>query len=526
MPSTAAANFRAITQCLKMEQRATLGPGIFQIPHGIKIPSNCTLEGSMPAGSVKGSNMTQASRLILAVPTAITYSLLEVASDSLVTSLILDASNKQRDASCCKSVISFTGNNSVVSDVEVLGSPTGVGVLFESPTSHDNLVLRLHVHHCYYGIVFSAGLRSHQMNVVAQSTIDNIDCDSISFAGFGKVQAAVIRNSGFACGPPSFGAGAGFFCKGNKYGAVVEDSIVSNTCGMSLDVDSCLHMEIRNNSFSNTGYDFDRNLTHCWGMPTAILLDSQMCSVSYNTMENSRSSNRIHWSGDPHQVYSQVAAPLFSDLPQANDTILNFGLLHRPNSLALPSIKNDISNNSFLCRCDEENCTGVAYFAGRGTGLESLRTPGYQWGERLPQQPSEFNGNMVSQDSDVGSVRCGENLYAAAQPVCPEESDWPCNLDDYLHPTQNFRNDDCKDYISPTHTMAVLESGLRNPLPVAPRSDVSMYHRLSAFTWNCCWHVEPVGIYQMQMQVASHEALFVMKLLWLKLFKMFLIEYE
>jgi len=30
----------------------------------------------------------------------------------------------------------------------------------------------------------------------------------------------------------------------------------------------------------------------------------------------------------------------------------------------------------------------------------------------------------------------------------------------------------------------------------------------------------------MQMQVASHEALFVMKLLWLKLFKMFLIEYE
>ena len=90
---------------------------------------------------------------------------------------------------------------------------------------------------------------------------------------------------------------------------------------MSLDVDSCSHLEVRNNSFSNTGYDWDRNLTHCWGMPTAILLDSQMCSINYNSMENSRPSNRIRWSGDPHQVYGQVAAPLFSDLPEDNDTI-------------------------------------------------------------------------------------------------------------------------------------------------------------------------------------------------------------
>lgn len=481
IPSTAAVNHRRISQCLRLEQRVTLGPGIFLLPHGLKMPPNSTLQGALAVGSQKTSlNASLASRLLLAVPTAITHPLLEVSSDSLVSSVILDAGGKQRDATCCTSVISFIGNNSVISDVEALGSPAGIGVLFESPTSRDNLVFKMHVHRCYYGIVFAHGLRS-QVNTVEQSTIEDIHCDAISFAGFGQVRRSVIRNSGFACGPPAFGAGAGFFCKGNRYGAQIEDSIVSNTCGMSLDVDSCSHLEVRNNSFSNTGYDWDRNLTHCWGMPTAILLDSQMCSINYNSMENSRPSNRIRWSGDPHQVYGQVAAPLFSDLPEDNDTILNFALLHRPNAMALPSIQNDVSNNSFFSRCDENNCTGLAYFAGRGTGLESQRTPGHHWGERLPKQPSEFNGNVVS-DSDVGSVRCGENWYAAAQPVCPEESDWPCNLDDYLHPDQNFRNDDCRDYISPTHQRFPPGNGeLRNPLPLAPREDVSMYRRLRDF---------------------------------------------
>ena len=481
-PSTAAVNFRSIMQCLKLEQRATLGPGVFLLPHGLKIPPNSTLQGSIAVGSQKASvNMSLASRLVLAVPTAITHSLLEVSSDSAVSSLILDAGAKQRDATCCQSVISLIGNNSVISDVEVLGSPRGIGVLFESPTSRDNLVLKVHVHHCYYGIVFTAGLRSHQINSVEQSMLEDIDCDSISFAGFGQVRRTVIRNSGFACGPPAGGAGAGFFCKGNRYGAQIEDSIVSNTCGMSLDVDSCSYLEVRNNTFSQTGYDWDRNLTHCWGMPTAILLDSQMSSVSYNSMENSRPSNRIRWSKDPHQVYSQVAAPLFSDLPEANDTILNFALLHRPNAMALPSIRNDISNNSFSCRCDENNCTGVAYFAGRGTGLDSLRTPGHEWGERLPKQPSEFNGNIVDPSSDVGSVRCGENWYAASQPICPEESDYPCNLDDYLHPAQNFRNDNCRDYISQTHEHVVSNGELRNPLPLAAREDALTLNRLNDF---------------------------------------------
>lgn len=213
IPSTAAVNHRRISQCLRLEQRVTLGPGIFLLPHGLKMPPNSTLQGALAVGSQKTSlNASLASRLLLAVPTAITHSLLEVSSDSLASSVILDAGGKQRDATCCTSVISFIGNNSVISDVEALGSPAGIGVLFESPTSRDNLVFKMHVHHCYYGIVFVDGLRS-QVNTVEQSTIDDIHCDAISFAGFGQVRRSVIRNSGFACGPPAFGAGAGFSAK-------------------------------------------------------------------------------------------------------------------------------------------------------------------------------------------------------------------------------------------------------------------------------------------------------------------------
>lgn len=268
--------------------------------------------------------------------------------------------------------MSLTGNNSQVSDVEVRGGKGGIGILFESPTSRNNVVLKAHVHHCYYGVAFDAGLRSNQKNSIEQSIVEDISCDAITFAGFGQVKSTTIRNSGFACGPPSFSAGAGFFCKGNSHGAQIESSVVSNTCGMALDVDSCSHMEIRNNTFRDPGYDFD-NLTHCWGMPTAVLLDSQRCSLTFNVMENLRTSNQIRWLGDPHQVYSQVAAPLFSDLPDNNRSVVTFGLLHRPHHWAVPTIQNEIANNSFFARCESGGFGG--YFL-----LVAVELPCFQAG--------------------------------------------------------------------------------------------------------------------------------------------------
>ena len=446
VPDTAQANYRSITQCLLDEQKVVLGPGTFLLPHGVKMPSNTSLAGSTVNGLM-------VSRLLLAVPSAITHYVLQVSSDSEVTSVVLDGGEMQKDETCCRSVLSLVGNTSLVTDVEVLGSARGIGILVENPTSHDNLVLRAHVHDCYYGVIFAAGLHSHNQNVVQQGLVEDIYCDAVTFAGHGQVRGTVIRRVGYACGAPSFSTGAGFFCRGNRQGGLVQSSHVSDTCGMSLDVDTCSYLDVSQSTFDGSGYDWSGNHTHCWGMPTAALLDSQMCSIRGNQMSNVRASNNISFSGDPHQVYSQVAAQLFSDLPHGNDTIVNFAMLHRPNAGAWPCVSNEVINNSFTC----EDC--VAYFAGRGTGYAG----------HSESQPSTFEGNTV-----LGlSVRCGGNLYAAQEPVCRMGSGWPCNADDYLHPETNFRNDHCSHFAADIYPMSVLPGGLlRNPLPL-PSGEVT-----------------------------------------------------
>lgn len=438
MPSTAAANYRAIKECLYSEQQAVLGPGTFLLPHGLRMPENSSLTG----------DASSPSRLLLAVPTAITSFFIQLSSQCELRMLLLDAGNKQKDTSCCRTVVRIAGNNSLVQDVKVTGSARGVGIYFDS-NSRSNLVFKANVYGCYYGVVFSAGLSDR--NTVEQSTLEHIACDAVSFLGYGHLKSTLIQYSGSQC--MSGTAGAGLFCKGNAIGALIESSVVSNTCGMSLDVDSCAFLVVRNSTFGDAGYDWESNHTHCWGMPTAVLLDSQMCSLTYSTMWNTRPSNQIRHLGDAHGVYSPLASSLFSDFPDGNNTVLNFGVLHRPNKMALPTIQNQIINNSFSSRCDD-NCTGIAYFAGRGTG----NAPG-SW------EPSDFRGNTVTQ-SDIGSVRCGENAYAS-EALCSAESLWPCNEDDYLHPVENFRNDDCKDFVSEIQPHTVSLTGqLRSPLPL------------------------------------------------------------
>ncbi|CAE7358487.1 unnamed protein product [Symbiodinium natans] len=467
--ASAQVNYNTIVGCLRGEQQAGLSAGTFLLPHGIRLPPNTTLFGVPP----NASSAELMSRLVLAVPTAITHYLLLVGSHSEVSGVVLDARDNLLGEGCCKCVLCIYGNFSQVSNVEAMGTSTGVGVHFESPTSRGNTVSETSVRACFYGVAFASGLSARQANAFERGVLENVLCDAVSFAGYGEVRLTTIRRSGYACRPPGDGeapAGAGFFCRGNWDGAIVHANQVVDTCGMALDVDSCSHLDIFNNTFSGPGYDWDGNFTHCWGALAASLLDSQMCSVSRNLMSNGRESNRLGMShGDQHQVFSELATAPFSDLPNGTDTVLTFALLHRPHAGAKPSINNEISNNSFTSRCAGENatCVGLAYFVGRGTGLEGRRLPGHAWGERGPKQPSRFTGNV--EDADVGSVRCGENAYAAAEPVCRIESDWPCNADDYQHPKENFRNNlHCQDYVDVIHDRPVDQNGggLRQPLPI------------------------------------------------------------
>ncbi|CAE7242259.1 unnamed protein product [Symbiodinium sp. CCMP2592] len=467
--ASAQVNYNTIIGCLQDRQQATLASGTFLLPHGIQLPANTSLFGAPPNATVP--QLT--TRLVLAVPTAITHYILRLGSHSEVSWLSVDAQENLLGDGCCKCIVGIYGNFSQVSYVEVMGTRTGVGVYFASPTSHSNAVWEMSVRGVFYGVAFAAGLSARQVNLFEHSLIEDVLCDAVSFAGYGEVRKTMIRRVGSACAatvaPGEAPAGAGFFCRGSWDGALIHSNQVVDTCGMSLDVDTCAHLDIFNNTFSGPGYDWEGNFTHCWGAVTAVLLDSQMVSVSKNLISNLRESNRLAMSdGDVHQVFSEVDAVPFSDLPNGTDTVLAFALLHRPHAGAWPSINNQISNNSFTCRCPGENatCAGLAYFTGRGTGLEGLRLPGHSWGERRPTQPSHFTGNL--EDGDLGSVRCGKNSYAEAEPVCRIDSDFPCNADDYEHPEDNFRNSlACVDYSDVIHERLVDESSgrLRQPLP-------------------------------------------------------------
>eukprot|EP00439_Symbiodinium_sp_Y106_P073321 s876_g13.t2 len=115
---------------------ATLASGTFLLPHGIQLPANTSLLGAPPNATVP--QLT--TRLVLAVPTAITHYILRLGSHSEVSWLSVDAQENLLGDGCCKCIVGIYGNFSQISYVEAMGTRTGVGVYFASPTSHGNAV--------------------------------------------------------------------------------------------------------------------------------------------------------------------------------------------------------------------------------------------------------------------------------------------------------------------------------------------------------------------------------------------------
>ncbi|CAE8654647.1 unnamed protein product [Polarella glacialis] len=450
--ASARENFAAITSCFQSSERVVmLGPGTFLLSGGIELPPNSSL-----TGSIDGIPSVPAPRLLLATPTAASDFVLRVSSDSKVSLLSLDAGDNLVAQGCCTSVLHISGNSSLVHDVEVMNTSVGVGVYFLEATSKENQLLRVHVHHCHYGVVFTHGLKPESENLFHGGLVELVACDAFTFAGYGEAVNNTVRASGFACRTDAPVAGAAFFCRGNIAGGIIAENEASNknlcvlsvydTCGRALDFDSCSHF-----------------------------------NVSFNDLP----SNALSLSplGDQDGVFSELNAVAslqapFSDLPGGEQTMLNLAILHRPLSSARPSVRHEISANTFNASCGA-GCVGVGYFVGRGTGL--LQQEGDRDSSQLlggeNKHPSIFTDNRVS-GSDVGSKRCGENwrckmvaiphfvvnlplevdeileagfLKEGIMPVCQEPAAWPCNEDDFQHSASNFRNDlGCREYYART----------------------------------------------------------------------------
>ncbi len=155
-----------------------------------------------------------------------------------------------------------------------------------------------------------------------------------------------------------------------------------------------------------------------------------------NTFEN----NNRPWnsSADSNNVTHAIGAPKHADLPWPTPVIA-FVLARRPN-LAYPVSGNEIRDNKLRAAC-ASGCTGIGYFASRGTGYGA----GNSWSA---QTTNYYSGNDPF-GSNVGSRRCGGNWYAGNSTCTASSSPKPCNADDHQHnpPAGDpYRNDGCSFY--------------------------------------------------------------------------------
>jgi hypothetical protein len=421
--------------------------------------------------------------LRIAFPVAGRDFVIRTSSNTTIAALTLDGADRLSSGDKTSAIRVF-GSRSHVHDVEAVNVRNGVGVYFHDPNAAENLFERVHVHHCYYGVIFAHGLDSKHINTFQGGTIEDIGCDSVTFAGYGELIGNRIRNSGASClvdGKPM--PGGGLFCRGNVAGGVVMQNEVTDCCGMIMDVDSCMHFNVSFNQFSTPGHIVGGSEAHCVGATTFTLLNSQRFHVEGNLMKNAAPSNmqrHFPWR-DIHHVFYDVDSPEFSDLPAGQNTILNFVIVSRPSTGWLPSIGHRIIGNKFESKCptdvrpiqlQESACTGLGYFAGRGTGLDARK----EWAPHLfynESVPSSYSSNDPL-ESDYGSKRCGKNKYATDTAMCLPGADPPCNRDDNSHGHTNWRNDvGCEDYafaLVNSSSKPITHGQIRVQLPLQPRT--------------------------------------------------------
>jgi hypothetical protein len=429
---SAATNWATIDGCLESEGRAYLNAGIYPIRTGLVIPAGATLRGlSTPAPTLQlqpesGSDVTN-FMLSLADgdPTAKT----------LVKNLRLDGNDAIGNLSNA-ATIEVGSQNATVDSTEIFNTVqaptnyTAAAVYFICPACAGNVFSNDTLYNHYYGVIFQAALTSATPNQVTGSTIHDIRCDSVTFAGYGEAINDTVYDTGWDCnnGPIP---GGGFYSLENTKGAKIVGNTIHDTCGHGLDLDRVSNLTIDHNHVYDPGNRFNGTHDYCAG-DGAFLLDVSQSVITNNDIEN---SGRTYNSGfDSNQVMHAIAAGPFTDVG-ANTTIA-FVLAHRPNATDIAD-GNTVTGNIFRSYQDPASgFLGLGFFTSRGTAYDANN--GWSAGTT-----NYFTAN-VTYGSNIGSKRCGGDWFAGNS-ECSAGSPAPCNDDDFQH-TGQFHNDSCPFY--------------------------------------------------------------------------------
>ena len=408
----------SIEDCLA-KGPTTLGVGTFVLDRALGLPIGGTLTGS---GELE-------TTLQLGEDAAGASALIQIQGEGEVANLRLDG-NDQLQSLYRNAVIVITGSDNRVHDCWIgdgapgEDAPEDQGIYFVDPDSTANLVTDVEIEGTWEGVVFGRGLAPGSANRVEDSLLHDLRCAGARFSGYGELADSVIKEVGGGCT-----GGVGVWVTDQEHGALVEGNQISMTCGHGVFLDGAQAAIIQENHIFGSGQATGG--IDCGGAAGIALLDSARNTVVGNQVEVEDAS----WNAgvDPEGLFHASGAEPFSDLPDGSDTVIAFWLAQRPGKGGA-AVGNTVQGNHLLATCSAD-CVGLAYFFGRGTGLEAGSVEG-----------SDSSNLVETNDplgSDRGSVRCGHNRYAPGVECPGSES---CNADDPEHGVTADRNDDCLDY--------------------------------------------------------------------------------
>jgi hypothetical protein len=422
-------NSATLQHCLDTEHHATLLAGEFLLAHSVKLPASATLRGAANhATLLRAVGPTWDANFV------VRFGVNSPASaPATIASVRIDAANVLAGKSNA-SIVHFAANGHL-EDSELFnaggaarGNHAAAAFLLCGGCDGARLT-RVDLHDSFYGVIFGPGGTAQIHPVVEHSHVHETRCDAFTYMSFGEATDNLIEKVGFDCenGPIP---GAALYSLGQAAGGIFSRNTVHDTCGNGLDLDRVQNFTIEANNIVTPGSPFDGH-TYCLGSG-AFLLDVGHSTIRGNMIGNTNPHNAGF---DPNQVMHARGAANFSDLPAGGNTIVAFVLGQRPDGSGL-AVGNVIENNTLRATCAAP-CVGMGYFASRDTGYAA----GGAWGASTTNY---YRGNTPV-GSNIGSMRCGGNWYAAGS-SCLAGSPAPCNVDDSQHPTTNYRNDTCSHY--------------------------------------------------------------------------------
>jgi hypothetical protein len=292
-------------------------------------------------------------------------------------------------------------------------------------------------------------------NVIKENDIWYNRSDGLTLVTYGQALNNKIYLNGWDCQNGGTGdpiPGAGIYAEHNHDGALIDGNTIYDNNGHNIDLWDIQRFSIVHNKVYDPGNknfpESDVPVVPAGGSFAVSVVDASDCIIDSNEIRNeNRPWNKIivedeWWGNDINRFFSESDnTDFYSDLPWGGNSLIAFCLAetrcNRPD-LDPAYVINQTRHNTIRGNIFIASPNGIGYFATRNTGFDA----DFSWSGETTNYYTLNDPN----GSNVGSVRCGGNWYAA------DGKD--ANTDDLQHqpPSSTWSGNDNRNfYISHCH---------------------------------------------------------------------------